>query len=245
MRHRFVVRGVLLAVAALSCSLPRASADLILGWEFNGNTGSEVSVNATTNLLGSPVAVTRGSGLTASALANAFSSDSWTNGGTVGNATANGEYFEFGFTVPDNYLLSLSTLDANFRRSGNGPSTFLWQYSLGGSFFDIGTNIIYTSSASTGTNMNDVLLSGITSLQNIAAGTDVTFRLLGASAGSSGTFAFGRLAGNDLSLDGTFTAVPEPGTMTLCGLGAAGMFGGRAWRRRRSEKSATTAETAR
>ena len=63
--------GSIVSASSFCGTISEARAALILGWEFNGNGGGETSVNATTqNLGGSPVAVTRGSGLVSSALAN-------------------------------------------------------------------------------------------------------------------------------------------------------------------------------
>ena len=56
-------------------------------------------------------------------------------------------------------------------------------------------------------------------MQDVASGTTVTFRLYGWGATNSlGTFAIGRLAGNDLSLGGTVTLAPcLGGTVTWDG----------------------------
>lgn len=213
-----------------------ASAGLILGWDFNGNLGNETSVNATTqNLSGAPAAITRGGGLAAATLGNSFSSSNWNNGGTIGTAAANGDYLQFDFVVPTGSLLSLSGIDANFRRSasGTGPNTFLWQYDVGSGFFDIGSSFNYSGTTDSGDAQPAVDLSGVGALQNIAGGTSVAFRLLGAGATNTGaTFALGRLSGDDLALNGTVTAIPEPTTLTLCGA-AALAYGGAAWRKRR------------
>lgn len=227
---------VLLALCGVTWVPATASADLILGWEFSGNAGNESSVNATTqNLGGSPVAVTRGGGLTASTLSNGFSSSGWNVGGTLSSAQTDGDYLQLSFVVPTGSLVSLSAIDANFRRSasGTGPNTFLWQYDIGGGFFDIGSSFTYTGTLDSGEAQPTVDLSGIGALQNLASGTNVSLRLLGAGATNTGaTFALGRLPGDDLALSGTVVSVPEPASLALCGI-ASMTYVAVGWSRRR------------
>jgi hypothetical protein len=190
-------------------------AAVVLAWDFNGNTGSEATVNATTNNL-SPtlVAVSRGSGLNGNNYSNSFNSNDFEVGGIILGAATNGDFLQFNFTVPTNTVLSLSGIDVNFRRSGTGPNNFLWQYSVGSGFNDIGSVLSFTNTATNGVAQPTINLSGIGSLQSMVSGTNVTFRLLGAGAtGSTGAFSLGRLSGNDLVLNGTVTAVPEPSSL--------------------------------
>jgi hypothetical protein len=231
--------GSIVGASSFCGAVSEAQAALILGWDFNGGAGTETSVNATTqNLSGAAVAVTRGSGVSGSALANSFNSTSYTVGGTIGNAAANGDFLQFSFVVPTNTTVSLSDLDANFRRSSTGPDAFLWQYDVGGGFVDIGSSFLFTDTNTNGVNQTDVLLSGISALQNIAAGTNVSLRVLGAGAtNSGGTFALGRLTGDDLVLNGTVSAIPEPTSLVLC-TAAALSYGGAAWRKRRRRQIA-------
>jgi hypothetical protein len=79
----------------------------------------------------------RGHGLVATNLTRGFSSNEWSTipWGEEGRpvAIANGDYFQFAFTVADGYLASLSTLDHAMRRSAvNAPMFFEWQYSFDG-----------------------------------------------------------------------------------------------------------------
>ncbi len=101
---------------------------------------------------------------------------------------------------------------------------FIWQYNVGSGFNNVGLSFSFATSNSNGVAQPTINLNGIGSLQNMAAGTNVTFRLLGAEANSgSGTFAFGRLAGDDLALSGTVTAVPEPSPLAF-GLALLSLF---------------------
>lgn len=182
----------------------------IVSWEMNTNAGNEATFNATTlNANLNTVTLSRGSGLSTSALANSFSSNNFTVGGIQSDAETNGDYLEFQISAMVGYEVSMSTLDANFRRSSTGPDSFLWKYSTDGvNFTDIGTTISYTSTATNGTAQTQIDLSAITALQDVDFGTTVTFRLYGwGASGSTGSFAIGRLTGDDLSFGGTVSAV--------------------------------------
>tara|TARA_R110002049_G_scaffold46424_7_gene134941 strand:+ start:653 stop:3115 length:2463 start_codon:yes stop_codon:yes gene_type:complete len=186
----------------------------IVAWEMDGNAGNEVTVNATTldgNLNMSTLS--RGSGLNPRSLGDAFSSSSFTVGGTQASALTDNDYLQFQISTISGYQVSLSTLDATFRRSGNGPNSFIWRYSIDGvNFTDIGTIISYNISPTNGTDQTQINLATITALQNVAFGTTITFRLYGWGADINGTFAIRKLTGNDLSLGGTVTALPPCGT---------------------------------
>lgn len=190
----------------------------ILAWEFNGAAGNETTIAATTldaNLNSS--SVSRGSGVNASGLTNAFASTDYTVSGTFANAVTNNEYQQFSVNAKSGYKVSLSTLDVNFRRSNTGPNTFQWQYSLDGfatAGINIGSAISYTTSPTNGTAQSQIDLSVISALQNVSNATTITIRLYGygASAGT-GTFALGRLTGNDLAIGGTVD--PDGGSPVL------------------------------
>lgn len=211
----------------------------IVAWEFNGNAGNEVSVAATSldsNLQTS--SISRGAGLAASNLANSFSSNNFsTDSTTLEQAILDDDYLTFSISPQSGYQVSLSTLDVNFRRSSTGPNTFQWAYSIDGfttNNVNIGSEISFTSTATDGVAQSQISLAGISALQSIT-GT-ATFRLYGyGSAG--GTFAIGRLTGNDLSINGIVTAVPEPSTYAAI-LGGVALVGVMAIRRRKPAANA-------
>ena len=211
----------LFLLLALVATLGLLSAQ-ILAWEFNTLAGNEVSVDATTNDANLATSViTRGAGLNASALGNAYSATNYTASGTKADAITNNKYFEFSIAPNTGYEASLSTLDANFRRSSTGPNAFAWQYSLDAfatSGVAIGSDVSYTGTDKNGLAQTQISLSGITALQDVASGTTITIRLYGwGASATTGTFALGRLAGNDLAIGGTVestSGVPTP-TITV------------------------------
>lgn len=185
----------------------------LAAWDFNGNTGSEVSVNATTNsanLLTSTI--TRGAGLVAASKANSFNSNNFTISGIKSDAITNSDYLQITISPQTNYEVSLSTLDANFCRSSTGPNTFQWQYSLDGFStigIDFGAEISYTGTETNGLAQTQINLSNIPVLQNVNFGHTITLRLYGWGAtGSSGSFSLGKLSGDDLSINGADQSLP-------------------------------------
>ena len=94
----------------------------------------------------------------------------------------------------------------NIRRSNTGSSTGIWQYQLGnGAFTDIGSAITWGSvTTSAGNAQAPIDLSGIAALQNVPAGTNVTFRIVLWGGTGTGTWYINNLAsGYDLQLLGT------------------------------------------
>jgi CSLREA domain-containing protein len=188
---------------------------VILAWEPNTNAGSEVTINSsTTDANLNTSTLSRGAGLASSALADSYSSTSFTLNGTFANAVANDDYLQFSISPKPGFRTSLSALDANFRRSGTGPNTFQWQYSLDGfasAGVDIGSAISYTGTATNGDAQTQINLTGISALQNVANPSVITIRLYGYGAtNTGGTFAIGKLTGNDLAITGSTAATLAP-----------------------------------
>lgn len=191
----------------------------LVSWDFAGLTGYGSSPLAPT--AASPnltvAGLTRGSGLatSGSAGANAWGGSEWNGTAlltTSAAAIADGAFVTFTLTPNTGYSVSLSGIPAyNVRRSNFGPTTGLWQYSLDGSTFtDIGLQITWgTNTGGTGNVKDAIDLSGLAPLQNIAAGTTVTFRVVNWGASGTGTWYFNSLAtaGSDLVINGTVTSV--------------------------------------
>ena len=180
----------------------------IAAFEMSGLSGNEVTVDATTNDVNlQTVVVSRGAGINPSSLANAFSSNAFFVGGAKADAINNDEYIEVEIEPTNSNNLFLNTIYFNIRRSSTGPNAYQWQYSLDGfatAGIDVGAEGLYTGTETNGLAMPAIDLSGIADLQNVLDGNKVTFRLYAWGAtGSSGTFALGRLTGDDLVFVGT------------------------------------------
>lgn len=189
----------------------------IAAWDFNAKLGNEVSVPATlldVNL--NPSSISRGAGITPSSLGSAFSATGFNLNGTFADALSSGDFLTFEVNAKSGYKVSLSTLDAVFRRSSTGPSKFQWQYSLDGfvtAGINVGSEITYSLTSTDGTSQAQLNLSSISALQNVFNATTITFRLYAyAATATGGTFAIGRLSGNDLAIGGTVASSSELST---------------------------------
>jgi hypothetical protein len=176
----------------------------IVSFETQGLAGDDLVSSAITQDTDlQPVTLERGPGLNGSALTNGFSSNAFTISGTKNDAIINDEYLEVAIDANDFSRTSFSELNATVRRSATGPNTYQWQYSLDGFTtpgIDIGAEGSYLGTENNGLAMPAVDLSIEPSLQSVK---NVTFRLYawGATTGA-GTFAIGRLSGNDLIFSG-------------------------------------------
>ncbi|MGH9948038.1 MAG: beta strand repeat-containing protein [Pyrinomonadaceae bacterium] len=184
---------------------------VILAWESNGLAGNEAAfLPDEVDLLLSSANVTRGSGINAAALANTFNSNGFTLNGTFADAIANGDYLQFSVTPIASSQVSLSAIDANFRRSAAGPNMFQWQYSLDGFAtpgVSIGSEVTFTDANTSGIAQPQINLVGISALQNVPNPASITLRLYGYGATAiAGTFAIGRLSGQDLRITGSTSA---------------------------------------
>ena len=168
--------------------------------------------------------LTRGSGVGTSgtAAARAWGGVTWNSSSEADAVTAN-QFATFTITANSGYTVSFTTVSQfNYRRSGTGPTTGVLQYQIGaGSFIDIGT-VAYSSSASAGAALAPVDLSGIADLQNVAAGTVVTFRIVnygGTSAsGSWYIYDVANSMADDFEIQGTVSPVPTgaaPGNIVV------------------------------
>ena len=139
---------------------------------------------------------------------------------SAATAIAGGDYVTFGFTVPIGESVSLTDIKEDARRSGTGPTTGQWQYIVnGGTPTLVASSFSLGSTSSSGVALPTVTLINIPALQNIPAGTNVTFQLLvWGGSGSGGTFyAVGQgitpptVSGDGLDLEGFVTpTVPTP-----------------------------------
>ena len=180
-----------------------------LTWNVSGQTGfGTQGLAATTVASGvtNSTGLTRGSGVTTSgtAASNAWGGTNWASTSSAG--ISGNENITFGATVSSSHTLSLSAIDMNYRRSSTGPSSGFWQYEIGTGAWtniaDVGSE--FSSTSSSGAAMSELSLSGISALQNLAAGTKVTFRLTPYGATStSGTFYVYNVSGSDLVVKGT------------------------------------------
>ena len=197
----------------------------IAGWDVhaltggNGNFGASpyAATTAAANL--TVVGLTRGIAVSTSgsAAGRAWGGASFTDTSAAAAVSGN-RFVTFGLTPNSGYKMSLSAVGKfDYRRSGGGPTNGVLQVQVGsGSFTDVAT-LSFTSSSSSGASLGPFDLSGIAALQNVSAGTTVTFRIVNYNGSSGGTWYVYDVANTtsaDLAVDGT-VSVATAGTPDL------------------------------
>ena len=220
-------------------------ADALAGWDVSGRTSSNNSSTpiaaGTTGADLTVGSLTLGGGVSSSTTAKTFGGSGW-NVASEAAAVSAGKYETFTVTASAGYQVSFTTLHLNYRASSTGPASGELQYQSGaGAFVDV-ASLAY-STAGAATTESPVDLSGIAALQNVAAGTTVTFRIVNWGASSSGgTWYIGDGTGNDLEIDGAVASANSPvngncgtangkffsaaPTTNLCAAGTASAVGG-------------------
>ncbi len=199
-----------------------ANATVLAGWEMTGlpggasNFGPSPYAAATTGANLTVGGLTRGGGVATSGTGaqNAWGGSAWTDTSEAA-AIGSSRFATFTITANAGYKVSFTDIPAyNIRRSNTGPTTGIWQYQVGaGAFTDIGSPITWGSVTSASGNPQGAIdLSGIAALQNVPAGTTVTFRIVTWSGGSAGTWYVNSPTGSgqDLQVEGTVDADAPP-----------------------------------
>ena len=231
MRVRPSFAAALTVMAGIAAST--ASAGSIVEYELFGVDGASTSVAPTFTLAGSiGDSLIRGAGLTGASSSNSFNSAGWDD-------LSADDYIQFGFQVAAGYTANVDQLIFATRSSGTGPGFVDVSYSIDGANF-----VTLTTLAQQGTNylnsvldLNQVIQSSL--VIRFTAANDTTAN--GGTIGSAGTFRL-----SDYSPDGgqtyqpititgdlTLSAVPEPSSVVLCGLGLSlsGLYAARARRK--------------
>lgn len=200
-----------------------ASAATLAGFNVNAlpgganNFGPSPQAATTTDSGVTVVGLTRGTGVGTggTGAGRAWGGTTWTSTSAAAAITAN-QFVTFSLTANAGKTMSLSSISKfDYRRSGSGATSGVLQYRVGaGSFVDI-TTLDYSSTSSSGASLSPVSLSGISALQNVAAGTTVTFRIANWGATAAGgtwyVYDVANSAASDLEVQGTVsTSGPTP-----------------------------------
>ncbi len=199
-----------------------AGATTLVGWDVNpltGGTGnygpSPLSPTTTAGNL-SVVGLTRGSGvgISGSGAVHAWGGNNFISTSSAAAITAN-QFATFSVMSTNGYKVSYSAISKfDYRHSGQGPPNGLLQYQIGsGAFVDI-IALSYPSNTSAGGSIGVIDLSGISALQNVPPGTNVTFRIVNWNgSNSAGTWYIFDVAGStalDFVVQGTVSPVVVP-----------------------------------
>ena len=189
----------------------------IAAWNFTGS-GNYSTYAATTfnpNLVSTSGAnnITRGTGANSSTGANSFRTQGFSNDGI---SILNPDYFQITLSANIGYKLSLSTIDAKFDGTpafyASPGVTSQFAYSLDGTTF----TLIDIPVQSTTKNLTQIILSGISDLQNIPSGAIITLRYYASGQTPSGGWGFCSTSTvNGLAIGGTVTAQTSSPTITV------------------------------
>ncbi|MBI2514296.1 MAG: PEP-CTERM sorting domain-containing protein [Opitutae bacterium] len=201
-------RILFLALALTSAATaPRAQAQLVT-YTFGSSASPTTAANSVaTNLgasafsgsLGSP---TTGSGTpvySAGSGGSFFTASAWTGSAPGSN------YFEFTLTPTNGYRFDVTSISFGYRATGTGPTAIAIR----------STNDGYASNLASSTLTNDGTwhASGAISITLSALSSATTIRVYGSGASASG----GTLRLDDVTLNGTVSAVPEPAAIAAFG----------------------------
>ncbi|PWS28662.1 hypothetical protein DHW03_02110 [Pedobacter yonginense] len=182
----------------------------IATWDFTGQSTVPTSTATTSDPgLASVPILTRGAGAAASAGNNSFRTVGFQNNGI---SVANTDYFQVTITASAGNKVSLSSLDALFAGTAsyyaNTGVSSQYAYSLDGTNFTlIGAPTAITSASVAPNASPTVSLSGISALQNVAAGTTITIRYYATGQTATGGWGFNSpaLGRSGFSIGGTVT----------------------------------------
>lgn len=229
--HPLVLGCVVLGSAIAECP----GQTTLIGWNVNGVPEGATTLTATT--FGTHISTSSPSGLLSrgpgasapgSPSSNAFGASGF-SATSLNNAIAAGDYFTFTLSADSGYSLSLSTVTLRLFNTTSGPTNAALFSSVGG--FSSGSAAI-TSFSLTGNANNDQTITLSSGSFSNLTGT-VEFRLYAYGGGTSTTdkLRFRDLTGNDLTVTGTLSAIPEPSTYAAIA-GAVSLLGTVYWRRR-------------
>jgi endonuclease I len=192
----------------------------LAGWDVSGQTGYGTSPLAasTTGASLTVGGLTRGSGVgtSGSAALRAWGGTGWIDTSST-NAIAANRFATLTIQANPGASVSFSSISKfDYRRSNTGPPNGLLQYQVGSAdtFHDIGT-VSYSSTSSSGASLGPIGLSTYSALQNVAAGTVVTFRIVNwGGSGSTGTwYIFDKAVStaSDFEIQGSVVGGGAPG----------------------------------
>jgi len=183
-------------VTTINVSAGSANAITLVGWDVSalpggsGNYGPS-PLSPTTNAPNlTVIGLARGSGVgtTGTGAGRAWGGDAFTATNEATAITAN-QFATFTVIPSAGHRMSIASISKfDYRRSATGPASGVLQYQIGSGAFNDITSLSYPSNTSSGGSLSPINLTGISALQNVGPGTNVTFRIINDGGGSAGTW---------------------------------------------------------
>ncbi len=196
---------IALAILAVACA---AQGAIIANYTFTGSSAADSAAYA--NMTAGNIAMSSGTLLYTSSSTTAWTALGATvpyadfGSGWNTSSQAGARAFQFTITPSAGYQISITSLAFLYQGTASGPGSIGW--SIAGVSQDA-----FTRTVSTVTSYSDAGSAIIT------AATVIRIE------GWNGTSAGGNFRLDNIELDGTVSAIPEPATMSLLGLGALAM----------------------
>ena len=211
-------------------------AGVLAGWDVHSlpggtnNFGTSPLAATTTDPNVTVGGLTRGTGVGTtggSGAARAWGGNDWLSASEAAAISA-GDYGTFTVTASGGHSVSISSISHfDYRRSATGAASGELQYQIGGGAFVDAASLAYPVNTSTGGSISAIDLSGVAALQNVPAGTTITFRIVNwGGSNTTGTWYIWDLAGtaaNDFEVSGTVGVGGSP-VNGACGSANGGSF---------------------
>jgi DNA/RNA endonuclease G (NUC1) len=188
---------------------------ILAGWDVSGQTDYGPSpLSPETNAPNvTVVGLARGAsvGTSGVGVARGWGGTGFTNVSAAAAVAAN-RFATFGLSAKTGYKVSFRSVSRfDYRRSAAGAGSGVLQYRVGaGAFTDI-TNLAFTVSSAGGASVGPIDVAGIAELQEVGAGTNVTFRIVSyGGTSASGTWYVYDVANSpapDLAVQGVVSPV--------------------------------------
>jgi uncharacterized repeat protein (TIGR01451 family) len=195
----------------------------LVGWDVNGLAGGANNYGPSplppsTNAVGvTVVGLTRGSGVGTNntGAGRAWGGNNWIDTSSSA-AITNNRFATFALTAHAGYKVSYAAVSKfDYRRSSTGPTNGLLQYQIGSGTFNDLAIVSYPTNTSSGGSLSPIDLSGIAALQDVGAGTNVTFRIVNwGGTSSNGTWYIFDVS-NSIALDFELRGTVSPAVVPL------------------------------
>ena len=204
----------------------------LFGWDMSGQTSYGSSplaptTNAPNLTLGG---LTRGSGVGTggTGAGGGWGGTGWTDTSSAAAITAN-RFITFTAAANSGYTVSFGSISRfDYRHSKTGPTNGLVQYQIGSGTFSNIAIVAYPSTNTAGASLSAIDLSGIPALQNVGAGTNVTFRIVNWAATDSGgtwyIYDVAKSSAPDFVVQGSVSPVVVPAADLTVGASHTGNF---------------------